>query len=223
MGWKDKFTFRDRLVVEHKVGDETFRFSPNRIGLFRELRDLSAPVTEALTILFADKSRDSGSSVKSVNDGKDFFQEDCSTEPITVEMAKFRSTEQCEAIEKLVNTIADERNQILIGRLLMDSLRGDFPYARSRSTKDVEEFLYGTEDDDDWTGLDMPTMVELVIGWIKANAKVFGSSGEGLVGAFKAKMEALKISHLETDLSTSGKPSSEVSSSPSEPDSPLTS
>ncbi len=223
MGWKEKFTFRDRVVVEHEVCGETFRFSPNRIGMFRELRDLSAPVTEALTVLFADKSRDSGTSVKTVSDGEDFLQEDCATQPLTIEMAKFRADEQTDAISKLVNTIADERNQILIGRLIMDSLRGDFPYARNRSAKDVEEFLFGSDGDDDWSGIDMAVMVELTIGWIKANAKVFGSSGEGLVATVKARLEAMKISNSETDVSTSGKPSSEVSSSQSVPDSQLTS
>lgn len=190
MSWKDRFTFRDARYVEAKVGDKTLRFYPNRMALLTEARDLSAPVAQAISVLFADQSRDASSHVKRLKDGgKDGGQmEEITTEAITKDMAEYRQKQREQAIEKIMGTLADERAKLLLGKLWMDSLRDEFPYRKSRPASEIEEFLYGSERDADYTGLDLPMMIDLFKGWMQANAQVFGTEGEKMVGLVRAKV-----------------------------------
>jgi hypothetical protein len=208
MSWRKRFTFRDKRSIKHTVNGQEFRFYPNRMGLLTEARDLSGPIAKAINTLFADQSRDAGSNVKRQHDG-DFFMEDITTQSIDIEMAKHRLRERNEAIETILGTLADSRSMILLGRLFMDSLRDEFEYVRDRPAREVGAFLYGDEDGEEssYEGLDMPQLVELFRGWMKANATVFGEAGESLVGLVKAKIEGLADSNSEKTDPTSGEPS----------------
>ncbi len=221
MSWKKRFTFRDKRGTECKVGGKDFIFYPNRLALLTEARDLSGPIAKAINTLFADESRDAGSSVKRTHEGE-FFMEDIKTDPLSLDMAKHRVDQRSEAIETIMGTLADKKALNLLGRLFMDSLRDEFPYKLDRSYADVEYFLYGDPDDteDDYNGLDMPTLVEMFQGWMKGNAKVFGAAGEKMVGMVREKVEGLrKSSELETTNPTNGEPSKIPTSQQSEQDS----
>jgi len=224
MGWKERFTFRDKRYVEHTVGGAEFRFYPNRMALLTEARDLSEPVAKAITILFADESRDSGTSVKRNREG-DFYMEDIQTQPISEELAKYRQAERDRAIEAIFGTLADKRSVLLLGRLFMDSLRDEFPYKMDRGAAEIEEFLYGHEGPaSDYQGLDMPVLIELFRGWMKANAKVFGEAGEKMVGLVRQRLEQAQLGFgseetPETD-PTSGSSSRKPSLPQLVPDSP---
>lgn len=225
MGWKERFTFRERRYVEHKVGENTLRFYPNRLGLLTEAKNLSAPAAKAIAALFADESRDTKSNVKRTKDGGEFYIEDITTDALTPEMAQHRQREKDRAIEVLFDSVCDMRNRNLIGLLLMDSLRDEFPYKVDRPIAEVEAFLYG-DGSDTYTGLDIPLLIELVRGWLKGNAQVFGASGESMVGLVKAKLESLRDSRLakkepEGMSPTSGEPSKTPSSLQLVQDSPL--
>lgn len=214
MSWRKRFTFRDKRSIKHTVNGQEFRFYPNRMALLTQARDLSEPIAKAINVLFADQSRDSASAVKRTNDG-DFFMEDIKTEGLDIEMAKYRISERAEAITTIMGTLADHRSLILLGTLFMDSLRDDFSYSKERHASEVEDFLYGSDDEDsDYHGLDMPVLVELFQGWMKANALTFGEAGEKMVGLVKAKLEeTVVVSNSEKPDSTNGK-SSKTPSSP---------
>ena len=191
------------------------------MALLTQARDLSEPIAKAINTLFADQSRDAASAVKRTNDGE-FHMEDIKTEALDIEMAKYRIKERADAITTIMGTLADARALILLGTLFMDSLRDDFPYAKERHPSEVEEFLYGSDDEDsEYQGLDTPVLVELFKGWMKANALTFGEAGESLVGLVKAKIEEIADSSLEKPDSTNGKssktPSSQQSDTDSEP------
>lgn len=191
MGWKDRMTFRDQRYVESEVGGKLLRFYPNRMALLTEARDLSAPVAQAISVLFADQSRDSASHVKRLKDGgqNGGQMEEITTEAVSQEMADYRQKQREGAITKIMDTLADQRSKLLLGKLWMDSLRDEFPYRKTRPVSEVEEFLYGSEKEDDgYTGLDLPAMIEMFQGWMKANAKVFGDQGEKMVGLVRAKL-----------------------------------
>lgn len=196
MSWKDRFTFRDKRYIEHEVAGETFRFYPNRMALLTEARDLSAPVAKAISVLFADQSRDSSSRVKRMKDAsaQGGEMEEVDTDAISIEMATHRQAERERAMDEIFHTIADERSKLLLGRLFMDSLRDEFPYRKSRSAREVEEFLYGEEPSEEspepsYTGLDVPALIQMFSGWMKANAKVFGETGEKMVGLVQRRLE----------------------------------
>lgn len=222
MSWKKRFTFRDKRYIEHEVGGESFRFYPNRMALLTEARDLSTPVAKAISVLFADESKDNDSAVKRHHEGE-FFMEDITTTAISKDMAQYRQAERDKAIEEIMGSLADARSLVLLGRLFMDSLRDEFDYKRDRSAKDVEEFLYGHEgSDEEYQGLDLPVLVEMFGGWMKANAKVFGQAGEKMVGLVKGRLEQLQTeSDSETTDSTNGNDSKTPSSPPLEQDSEL--
>jgi hypothetical protein len=213
MSWHKRFTFRDKRSIKHDVCGREFRFYPNRMALLTEARDLSGPIAKAINTLFVDQSRDASSTVKRQHEG-DFFMEDIQTEGLAIDMAKHRLVERNDAIETVLGTLADPRSILLLGKLFMDSLRDDFPYSKDRKAADVEEFLFGDDDGDDaeYQGLDMPMLVELFRGWMKANATVFGEAGESLVGLVRAKIEGIANSNSETTDPTNGDPSKTPSS-----------
>jgi len=212
-----RFTFRGKRYVEHDVGGESFRFYPNRMALLEEARDLSAPIAKSISILFADETKDTKSNVKRHQEGE-FFMEDITTEAISTGMAQHRQGERDKAIETILASL-DARSIILVGKLFMDSLRDEFPYKRQRSAREVEEFLYGvecveSEEDEEYTGLDMPMLIQLFSGWMKANAKVFGELGEKLTGLVRGRLDQLQgDSNSETTTPVSGS-SSKTPTSP---------
>lgn len=223
MSWQKRFTFRDKRSIKHEVSGREFRFYPNRMALLTEARDLSQPVARAINTLFVDQSRDASSTVKRQNEGN-FYLEDITTDALSVEMAKHRMDERSGAIETIMGTLADSRSLLLLGKLFMDSLREEFPYDKRRSAQEVEEFLFGSDEEVDgeqsYTGLDLPVLVEMFKGWMKANALVFGEAGEQLVGLVKAKIEGLTTeSDSVTTEPTNGEPSKIPSSQPSDMDS----
>jgi len=220
MSWQKRFTFRDKRSIKHTVNGQEFRFYPNRMALLTEARDLSEPIAKAINALFADQSRDSGSNVKRTHEGE-FFMEDITTEPLDIGMAKHRVEERAQAISTIMGTLADARALMLLGKLFMDSLRDDFPYAKERDPREVDEFLYGSDDEgSDYTGLDAPVLVEMLQGWMKANATTFGDSGESLVGLVRTKIEGI-VSEQASGMAdpTSGQPSKTPSSPQSDTDS----
>jgi len=213
MSWQKRFTFRDKRSIKHQVNGQEFRFYPNRMALLTEARDLAEPIAKAVNILFADHSRDTSSKVRRQHEG-DYFLEDVETQGLDIEMAKHRIAERDGAIQTIMGTLADPRALMLLGKLFMDSLRDDFPYAKDRDPRDVDAFLYGDDDDEsEYQGLDAPVLVELFQGWMKANATTFGASGESLVGLVKTKIEGI-VSEQASEMTdpTSGKPSSSPSS-----------
>lgn len=213
-----KFTFRDKRSIKHQVNGQEFRFYPNRVGLLTEARDLAEPVAQAINTLFADQSKDTSSNVKRQHEG-DFFMEDIQTQGIDIEMAKHRQRERSQAISTILGTLADARSLILMGKLFMDSLRDEFPYKRERSVQEIEEFLYGDDEEgSEYEGLDMPVLVEMFQGWMKANATTFGDTGESLVGLVRTKIEGL-VADSEQDSETTNPTSGVPSKTPSSPQS----
>jgi len=206
-----RFTFRGKRYIEGEVAGETFRFYPNRMALLEQARDLSQPIAQAISILFADETKDNDSAVKRHHEGE-FYMEDITTTAISTEMATYRQKQRSEAITTIMGSLADARSVILLGKLFMDSLREEFPYKKERSAREVEEFLYGEEPSEDgeegesaYEGLDMPVLIQLFSGWMRANSKVFGDLGEKVVGLIKGRLEQLQPdSNSEMTIPTSG-------------------
>lgn len=198
--WKDRFTYNSKSAVEHEVNGGKLRFYPNRIGLLAELAEVSKPVAHALSALFGDGRNDTTSisesykdkpkkDIKSGVETAESVVDKITVEALSPEIAGYRRKERDTAIDELLDGLTNERNRLLFGRLLMDSLRDEFSYKKDRPAPEVEEFLFG--DGEKYEGLDTPMLVQMVTGWLKANAKVFGSVGEKMAGLVKGKLEAL--------------------------------
>jgi hypothetical protein len=215
MSWKDVRTYRSRDSVEHEVNGKSVRFYPNRMRLLPELTELSVPIGKALAELLDPSRTDSAMTEKVMVQGETTIKESSVTPP-SPEVSKARAAARDGAIEALLKALGDPRNRLSLGRLLMDSLADDFPYAAERPAAEVEGFLYGA---DGVEGLDLPLLAQLVSGWIKANAKQFSRVGE-LVAARLGDLGGV-MAPPQPSPSTDPRPSSGSDSRiPSSPPSP---
>lgn len=221
MGWKDRFTFREKHAVEHDVCGSTLRFYPNRIGMLQDLSEISRPIATALAALFAE--RESGMVEKVSSQGDTVIRESTYLAP-SVEAVAHREQSRDAAIRSLIDAVADPRLRLTLGRLLMDSLREEFPYHSDRPAPEVEEFLYG--DKGSYSGLDLPAMSAMILGWVKANARQFGKVGEQIAGEIAGRLAGAGLSPDRPIESPSTMPSPEpgsTSKTPSSPPSPVAS
>jgi len=210
MGFKDRFGFKQRHFVERIIGETTFRFYPNRVGLLPDLAEISRPLAKALSSLFVDRSRDTSVVEKVMTQDKTRVVES-TVQAVSPETMSARAKERADAMDELVDAVRDERNRIILGRLLMDSLRDEFPYSPQRSAEDVLAFL--EPDGRDYQGVDMPLLIELAKGWIAANQKVFGAAGEDVVAAARERLGDLNRSRSTIPTPAPG-PDSRSASSP---------
>lgn len=224
--WKSRFTYSSKNAVEHEVNGNTLRFYPNRIGLLTELAEISKPIAHAMATLMGENqdrasvSKNQKQNPKRAKDGTEsaeFSSDEIVIQAVSVELADHRRKERDGAIDELLDGLTNKRNRLMLGALLMDSLREEFEFKKERPPAEIEEFLFG--DGEEYQGIDMPILVEMVKGWLKANSKVFGAMGEQMGARVKAMLGALQNPSTSegmtspTDGSSSKTPSSPESDS----------
>jgi hypothetical protein len=191
MTYKDTFTYTDQHFVEHDVNGKLIKFFPNRYALLGDLAKISKPMASALTTIFMEEARETTATNKSMKDAEGMEMSEITVSAISPELAAHKSKERRDSIEALISSIEEPNNRILLGKLLMDSMRDEFQYKRDRTPKDVLAWLEGDETGE-YHGIDLPVLTQLIGGWIKANSKVFGEQGEQLVGAMKDRLRILR-------------------------------
>jgi len=218
MSFKDTFTYREQHFITETVCGSEIKFFPTRYAALGDLAKISKPMATALTTLFVESGREEAVTTKNMKDIEGFESSEVSVQAITPELALHKSQERKNAVETIFSCIEDVNNRLILGKLLMDSMREEFPYKHDRSPKEVIEWLEGSgKDDDEYTGIDIPTLTLLIGGFIKANAKSFGPQGESLVGAVKAKLSVLRENSPSAQTETpptSGSRSKTASSQP---------
>ena len=122
MAWKDRLdSYQESTAVAHEIeGMGELRFYPNRIAQLQQLRQLSGQVAEAVASLVADQRNDADAVTKTTNDG-DFSQQETTISAVSTDVLIFRAEQQKEAIKQLLD-LADQRSQMLLGEMFMDSL-----------------------------------------------------------------------------------------------------
>lgn len=218
MSFRETFTYREQFFVTQQVCGNEVRFYPTRYAALGDLAKISKPMATALTTLFVESGREEAATTKNMKDADGLEISEVTVSAITPELAEHKSKERKEAVDTIFSCIEDINNRLILGKLLMDSMRDEFPYKRDRSPREVTEWLEGSgKDGDDYTGIDIPTLTLLIGGFIKANAKSFGPQGESLVGAVKAKLSVLRENSpsAQTETApTSGATSKTASSQP---------
>lgn len=222
MGWSDRIkSYMSRQAVAHEIeGMGTLQFYPNTVGQISKLKDMSAGVMMAVSVLLTDHRSDAAAVTETASEGNretGFTKQTTTVEAVTPEVLEYRAKERANAISRLLE-LADKRNMILFGGLLMDSLTEEFPYDKDRKTEDVERFLYGTEATD---ALNIPLLIAMTHGWIKANSRSFGKMGKKMVGLLKSRLQTASLLGTEEEETlTSGQDLSDPSSLLSDTDSP---
>jgi len=166
MGWKDKFTFLTPTFITHKVAEQELHFYPISVKFVFELKMLGKPMAQALAVLFTNKDSDTGATTQSIENSKAGVKEiKTIVEPITVEIAVYRSNQKQEAFEALFDALTNQDNGMLLGRMLMDSLREMFDDKEREDRNRALELV---------KCMDLTTLRDMITGLVKANAKVLG-------------------------------------------------
>lgn len=184
MSWKEKFpslSFIAPEFIEHQIQTKTLRFYPISVKSAFRIRSIAQPIAKALASLLGKHDNDVAQKVKTkMRDGK-VEDQDIQTEAIPKEIAELRSREREKAISEAVMVLLDPDNSAIIGMLLADSLRDDFP--RNVSAADAKEFV---------DELPAPALTEFLVGLAKANKKVLGPLAEMAGEAMKRSLGGLR-------------------------------
>jgi len=201
MSAKSRFKrFRSTRSVEVEVdlGDdktETFKMYPATFATARRCRPLIAGLVSTISTLTDqgsfDAAKTTGWREKTTSEGSVEQREVEHTPPAADELKKLADIKHSSRSEA-VDALFDERNTVLIGELVFDSLRDEQdPEDRDADSGElkpevIQNFL---------STIDLPVLFQLVRGWLDAN------SGEGDLGnVLKAKAEELKDRIKETPL-----------------------
>lgn len=169
----DSYFGQKSVLVDLAEGKPPVRFYAVSPGLLLQLRGMARPITQALAVLFADKDRDGGRVLRSFRDPKT-GEEGTETvlEAVSVQMATFRSQEREQAIDRLIDAVADDNTRIALARLIMDSMRDE--WERPVANEAVKAFA-------DNPALTLQAWGAMLKGVAKANAGILGPLGGKLV------------------------------------------
>lgn len=193
----DKLSFLSPKFVQKDIGGKTWKFFAFRTPMLHELLSLSKPIARAVATLLSGERGLRGVKSKTVttDDRRSGLAQtvtDTETPAMTLEHMTARRTERDSAIDELVGVVtADGRN--LLGRVIVDSLREDFP--GRTSDEDVAEF---------WSSLDLATATQMLAGVMEANADVIrpflGKAGLNLREEALARIKQAAAERLATVL-----------------------
>lgn len=178
--WKEKLSCFSPNFIVHEVGDQELHFYPISVGLAFKLRVIGKPLAKSLSVLFGNKDQDHGT--KDITVHNEYGSEDRQIiiEPITEGLAKMRHDQRTESIERLVESLTDDKNAAVVGEIIMDSLREVFVKGEPKPAP--SEFI---------TGLPLPAMGAMIMGLVKANKEVFGPLTEQVAAAASAAVSRI--------------------------------
>ena len=220
MSLKSKFTARSRKSVQRTVDGVELNFYPNQVLILQDLQTLSGPLSKALGILFRDQRNDVATRERKMpGERKGEEMQEWSSEAVDVNLAELRDQQTAESIEAVIGLLTQPATRLVVGKAIMDSLRDEFP--RQHGGPDmpaVEKFLDGDEEED---ALTIPQLTQLVVGWVSANAMVFGELGKQVVGLMENKLRLVRPANSDSvqTRATSGSDSTTPSPEQSSPDS----
>ena len=202
-------------VITHTVDGVEFRFAPISFWRLITIKPLLAPLARAASLFFSPKDQDTSVTQRKLGsmkvDGN--FGEEMTRDAISVELAKYRSGERAEALEKLIETLLSESNAVAMGRALLYSLPDECD--ASKVTDDMARELM-----EDMTP---PRFIGMLEGFWKANKDALSPLIDKLFAKARAAQQSMEQGLNEDPSSRtdqSGSTSSDASSSASTSDSP---
>ncbi len=169
--WKERLSFLTPHYETAPVAGTDQHFYPISLGLAFRLRDIGKPLAKALSVLFADRSHDTGTVDRQVSStqrdaqGNVIYDRETILEPISDKLAALRVEQRSKAIEDLIEAVTSDNNLGVLGDLIVDSLRDLFP----REAKDNPKGLDLLKDPD----VNMAVLRDMILGMAKANRQVF--------------------------------------------------
>lgn len=186
-----KPSFLTPTFEAHEVGGDTYNFWPVSLRVLFKLRCVATPLAKSLSTLFSVRERDT---ITESHDWTDVEtgERGSTTKllPASTELSEALHKRRTAAIEELVIALTERSNLLIVGEIIMDSMREDFP--RNPSKEQIAAFV-----DDE--GMNVPTISALLVGVAKANKKVFGPLAD-TVSASLAKVVKEKVEAMQRDL-----------------------
>lgn len=161
--WKDKALFLCPDFEVHTINGQELRFYPISMVTLFKTRKLAKPLATALRTLFSQNQGDVASTFRRVADSQETI-----VSAIGTDLAKFRADQMDMAVHSLLDALIDEKNADILGEVVVDSLRDEFPRG-SMDSKQCAELL---------KSMDVVTQMEMLKGLAKANKKVLGPLGD---------------------------------------------
>lgn len=202
--------FLSPKCVEHEVNDQLLSFYPIRLATAFQIKEVLRPLANGVATILSDRTGDKG--YTTTHDKQNGFEQTI-VQPLTVEMAAHRSAEKQAAILDLLETITGKKPIEAVARLIMDSLREEFPHRFE--AKDVSNFV---------DKLDSSTLAQLLVGVAKANSSIFGPFGQKIgkiMGMISDRLE-MQVNLLDlgeedqpSKIQTTGEESASLSTSSS--------
>jgi len=148
------------------IDDVEFNFYPVRVAriLTGDLKEILAPVSDAIQVLLTPRSQDEEILEESAPDGTIAR----ARKPATMEMVSYRADKRKATLNAAMDALMCDETRYKIGRIIMDSLRDDCP---SDPTKDqIKQFVDAEE-------MDVGRFAEFIKGFLAANTAIFGDLG----------------------------------------------
>ena len=155
--------FKSKTVTS-KVSDVDVEFWSCSFPVIFQLKSAVGPISKVVMNLFKTGRHDVARYQEDGRDAEGLPRRSVQELAVTPEMAKFRAEQTNKTIQEALDGLFADQNRLLIGKVLMDSMRG-IGLPRKPTTPQIEEFLQD---------LDLGQVVEMLQGVAKANAEVFG-------------------------------------------------
>ncbi|MFG0317076.1 MAG: hypothetical protein ACF8XB_07385 [Planctomycetota bacterium JB042] len=133
--WKESYLFLSPTYESVEIDGREVHFYPISARCAFRIRKLARPIATALDILLAKNEHDTKSVFREFDGGRESI-----SEAIDTELAKHRDSRREAAITDLIESVTEEANQNVIGRMLLDSMR-DEGFPREPTDEDVRFFM----------------------------------------------------------------------------------
>lgn len=160
--------FKSKSITA-KVGDTDVEFFSLSFPVLFAMKSAVGPVAKVLSSLFSSNRNLVGRFQEDTKDTQGSPVRVVQEQAMTPEMAKLRAEQSTKTVQEATEALFADQNRMLIGRILMDSMRGICP--RKPTPVQIEEFL---------AELDLGQVMEMIQGVLRANAEVFGPLGRDL-------------------------------------------
>ncbi|MCP4897881.1 MAG: hypothetical protein GY906_12990 [bacterium] len=187
-----QFSFLAPHFEEQEVNGKKLKFYAVSTRTLFKLKVLASPIAKSLVTIMSGKSQDIKRTSRDFQDTTtgDLGQETV-LEPVSVNMVKLRDGQKATAIEELIEAITKDENRYIVGELICDSLREEFP-DRPVPQSTVQACM-------DNENMTLPTLVEIVGGVINVNKGAFGPLAAPLAAKIKAEVDKKLASERERE------------------------
>lgn len=229
VNWREKLTFLTPTYTVSEVAGHEVNFYPLSPGMLFKLRSIARPLSQAISVLFSDKSNDQARTQKdTVSAAATYTDEDgnvvddpggristTTIEAVSTDMLIARSNMRERAIDSLLDAFMKPESMRVIAGIIWDSCREAF--GRDWTDEDLDDFLASDQ-------VNAAYLSQFLLGVAKANLEVFGPTGGKVFAAFSKKLDDTLENNLvdESAASEESDPSTapESMSSPTEQKSP---